>query len=305
MPRLLLALAAAALLVRPAPSAACSLCACGDPLLTATDPAAIGGKLRLQLDGEYTTMTAANEADPAATDELTQRSARFNLVYRPAEPLTFSLTVPVVNKVMDMTGPGMKMRMSDQTNLGDVELAARWALWTGVDFGARRAQELALSAGTSLPTGPYKARDGAGNLVDPHGQVGTGSWGPFLGAHYRLEQGDWSAFASLSGRLRAENSLGYRIGNAALWSAHGQWLALRWLALDLGIDGRSVASDRQDSGKVVNTGGTVMAIAPGAFARLGGGVWFFLRGQIPFYRDLYGEQTVGATVVTGLQYQVF
>jgi len=305
MNRLLVVLTALALAAGPTRAAACSLCACGDPLLTATDPAAIGGKLRLQLDAEYTRMTAGNEADPTATDELRQWSARFNLVYRPVEPLTLSLTVPVVNKVMDMTGPGMKMRMSDQTGLGDMELAARWALWTGVDFGARRAQELALSAGTSLPTGPYKDKDAAGDLIDPHGQVGTGGWGPFLGAHYRLEQGDWSAFASFSGRLRTESSLGYKVGNATLWSAHGQWLAVRWLALDIGIDGRWAARDRQDGATVDNTGGTVLTLAPGAFARLGGGVWFFLRGQIPFYRNLYGEQTVGATVVSGLQYQAF
>jgi hypothetical protein len=35
------------------PAYACSVCGCGDPLLASSDPAAITGGLRLQLDTEY------------------------------------------------------------------------------------------------------------------------------------------------------------------------------------------------------------------------------------------------------------
>jgi len=39
-------------LVRAVPAHACSVCGCGDPLLTANDPAAITGQLRFQFDTE-------------------------------------------------------------------------------------------------------------------------------------------------------------------------------------------------------------------------------------------------------------
>ena len=113
------------------------------------------------------------------------------------------------------------------------------ALWTSVYFGARRVQEVAVSAGSSLPTGPYNARDTTGALIDPHGQLGTGGWGPFAGLHYRFEQGDFMAFASLSYRVRTEATYfdhsKYKFGNALLWSLHGQYRPAERVALDLGL----------------------------------------------------------------------
>ena len=61
---------------------ACSVCGCGDPLLTANDPAAITGSFRLQMDTEYLRMDAGTDGRPGYTDQLTQWSYRFNAVYR-------------------------------------------------------------------------------------------------------------------------------------------------------------------------------------------------------------------------------
>ena len=51
--RLLLGAVSAGALVSGAPAWACSVCGCGDPLLSANDPAAVNGRLRLQVDTEY------------------------------------------------------------------------------------------------------------------------------------------------------------------------------------------------------------------------------------------------------------
>jgi hypothetical protein len=40
-------------LLSAGPALACSVCGCGDPLLTSSDPSAISGALRLQFDVEY------------------------------------------------------------------------------------------------------------------------------------------------------------------------------------------------------------------------------------------------------------
>ncbi len=301
-------------LVPAAPARACSVCGCGDPLLIASDPAAITGALRLQLDTEYLRVDAGTEGQPGFTDQLTQWSYRLNVVYRPIDELSLMVTVPLVSKAIHTVGGGADALTSDQTGLGDVEVAARYALWTSVNFARQRVHELAITAGTLMPTGAHDATGPGGALVDPHGQLGTGGWGPFVGLSYRFEQGDWVAFASASGRLRTEatyvDGSRYKFGDALLWSVHGQYLVLRGLALDLGIDGRYAAKDRATdadgavSDAVVNTGGTVLSAAPGVYFNAFGGTWIFVRGQIPFYKSLYGQQDVLPSVVTGLQVSV-
>lgn len=300
---LTLAAAAAAALVATPPARACSVCACGDPLLVASDPAAITGQLRLQLDTEYLRVDAGNEADPAVTDRLTQWSHRLNAVYRPVERLALSATVPLVSKVIRAEGGGVSTATSDATGLGDVELGARYALWRAVSFGRGRVQEVAVSAGSSLPTGPNGLRR-AGERIDEHGQPGTGAWGPFAGIHYRFEEGRWVAFASLSGRVHGENGHRYTYGPAALWSVHGQYLPARRVAVDLGVDGRHAAADRGAGEAVVNTGGTVISAAPGVYVNAVGGAWLFVRGQIPLVKNFRGRQDQLPSATAGLQLQV-
>lgn len=293
----LLALAAAR------PASACSVCACGDPLLTSSDPAALTGRLRLQLDTEYLRVNAGNDADPAATDQLTQWSYRLNAAWRVDDDVSLTATLPVVSKALRTVAGGASSPTSDVTHLGDVELTGRWALWRTVHLGVGRVQELALSAGTSVPTGPNGLRSG-GARIDEHGQPGTGAFGPFSGMHYRFEQGSWLAFASLSGRFHTRNDHGYTYGSALLWSAHGQWFPVKRVALDLGLDGRAAAPDRDAGGSVVNTGGTVLSAAPGLYIGVGGGAWLFVRGQLPFVKRFRGDQDQLPSVATGIQYQL-
>jgi hypothetical protein len=320
-------LAAGAALAAAAPDArACSVCGCGDPLLSASDPAAITGQLRLQIDTEYLRVDAGTEGNDAATDKLTQWSYRVNAVYRPFEALSLTATVPLVSKSIRTVDAASSTTMSSLSGLGDVELGARYAVWTQVNVGARRVQELALSAGTTLPTGKKDAftTDPVSQmrlLIDPHGQVGTGGWSPFAGAHYRYEEGDWLGFASASYRIRTEasyfDSSKYKFGDALLWSVHGQYRPLRRLALDLGLDGRyakadsaTVLSDVPRKGlvrvpAVDNTGGTVLSLAPGVYYNAVGGLWLFVRGQVPVYKDLFGRQDVLPSATTGFQFQAF
>ncbi len=304
VPSMLGAIAAAAALAAPAPSRACSVCGCGDPLLVATDPAAIAGTLRLQLDAEVLRVDAANEADPALTDRLTQWSVRLNATWRPLDRLSLSATVPFVDKALRTAGGGATVSSSDAAGLGDVDFGARWAAWQDVNLGTGRVQELAISAGTSAPTGADDVTSN-GERIDEHGQPGTGAWGPFAGLHYRFELGKWLAYASVSGRAHTVNAYGYRYGAALLWSAHGQWVPTKRLVLDLGVDGRTAAPDRDAGSVVPNTGGTALAAAPGVYWNAFGAAWLFARAQLPFYERLFGTQDLYPTVVAGVQVQLF
>jgi hypothetical protein len=183
-----------------------------------------------------------------------------------------------------------------------------------VVLGVGRVQEAAVTVGTSVPTGNYNAKAADGSLIDPHGQLGTGAWGPFVGLHYRFEQGNWLAFALASYRWRSEASYfdgsKYQFGGAVLWSVHGQYQPTRSVALDLGVDGRYAGADRATDSSgvvdiaVVNTGGTLLSAAPGVYVKASGPLWLFVRGQIPFYKSLFGEQDVLPSFTAGVQYQV-
>jgi len=294
---------------------ACSVCGCGDPLLATNDPAAINGRLRFQLDTEYLRMDAGTDGRPGYTDKLTQWSYRLNAVYRPLDNLSVTTTVPLAYKTIHTVGGGTDVADSGLTGLGDVELGARYAFFTKVSFAARRVQELAVSVGSSFPTGEYNAKAADGTLIDPHGQLGTGAYGPFAGLHYRFEQGEFSAFASVSYRLRTVatyfDGSRYKFGDAFLWSVHGQYLVAKGLSIDLGIDGRyarvDTAADAGVAGlsTVESTGGTVLSAAPGVYLNAVSSVWLFVRAQVPFYQGLFGQQQVYPSFTTGLQFQAF
>jgi hypothetical protein len=304
-------------LMSPADVRGCSICDCGDPLLAASDPAAITGKLRLQLDTEYLRIDAGTDGQPGYVDHLTQWSYRLNAVVRPMRRLSVMVTAPLLDKSIRTVGAGRDQVTSSLVGLGDAEVAARYAVWRQIDFAERRVQEVALSGGTMIPTGSNDARTtdavGAAIPVDPHGQLGTGGWGPFAGLHYRFEQADWLGFADASYRVRTTGSYfdgsKYKFGNAVLWSLHAQYRPIALLAVDLGMDGRYAGADRATDAagtvtdKVENTGGTVLSAAPGVYVSATSSVWLFVRGQIPFYKDLSGEQDVKPPVTVGLQYQ--
>jgi hypothetical protein len=85
---------------------------------------------------------------------------------------------------------------------------------------------------------------------------------------------------------------------------------VRSLALDLGLDGRYAKADRftDVDGTVTpaagNTGGTILSVAPGVYFNAVGGLWLFVRGQVPAYKSLFGQQDVKPSVITGAQFQV-
>jgi len=304
--RTLVLFLALSILAAGMPARACSVCGCGDPLVAAAEGRGRGGDLRVAVDGEYLSQKAGTEGEPGKTDVLDQYTLRLTGVYSPVAALNLVATIPLLRKKMAMDGhDGTIVPVSDVTTLGDVELGARYFVVDLANVGARRRQGLAVSLGTSLPTGQNGATDAGGLRIDQHGQAGTGAFGPYAGLTYRLQQDPWSLLASASGRAHNENSYGYRFGSALLWTVQGQWSPLSWLALGLGVDGRNAGRDRQDGVPVENTGGLVLAATPSAYLQIHRALWLDARVQIPFYTRLVGEQSVGPTFVAGFLYEAF
>lgn len=301
---LLVPLAAAAL-AAAAPARACSVCAAGDPLVAAGDAAPTARELWTALEAEWLTASAAMDAPgmDGMIEEVDQGSLRVLAVYSPVARVNAVLTVPLVQKRVSATGAGMDHAEEVQTGLGDVELGARWFVLDRTSFAAMRHHSVALSAGTSFPTGNDDAEDASGQLLDQHSQLGTGGWGPYAGVMYRLEQSRWHAYASFTGRWRSENARAYRYGASLHWSVTAQ----RELGdsgrfvVGLGIDGREAAPDREDGADVAHTGGLVLAASPEVHVQLRGSWWLTARAQLPFATDLRGIQDVGPTFSAGVQ----
>jgi hypothetical protein len=301
-------LAAALLITAPllpgGSALACSLCACGDPLVAASDSSSDPNALRVGVESEWLTANADVAEDGATGHEkVEQGTLRMVAVYSPVASLNVVVQAPLVWKTTRTTF-GAEHATAEQSGLGDVDLGARWFIVDRSDFSAMSHQTVALSAGSSLPTGANRA-EAAGVRLDEHAQLGTGAFGPYLGALYGLDRSDWHAFASLTGRYRTENDFGYRYGASLAWTVQAQRQLGSRLAVGLGVDGRWADADRDAGAAVQHTGGLVLAAVPQLSADVGGGVWLSARVQVPFATALRGVQEVGPTFLAGLQYRVF
>jgi hypothetical protein len=291
---------AAAALVAAAPHAAfaCSVCGCGDPLVDVSDSVPYAVPLRVAVDFELLTATAASDEDPAAEESVTQVTVRPVVVYSPIESVNLVLQLPIVSKAWTLTGDGEDG--VTHAGLGDIDVGARWFFFEKTDFDTQSRQALGLTGGITLPTGANGATE-AGVRLDDHAQLGTGAFGPYLGLSYAYHRDPWNLFTTVMGRVRTRNSYGYHYGDALQWGVRGDYRILDGLAVELGVDGRYAAFDTLDDEDQTNTGGLVLAAAPGLAVNVVDDLWLRARVQIPFVTSLHGNQTVGPTYFASVQ----
>jgi hypothetical protein len=271
----------------------------------------MAGQLRFSLEGEYLRMRSGGLAE---RETLTQATLRPVAVYSPIDQLNLVFQIPLVGKSWKATGEE-PLVASERLGLGDVDLGLRWFLFKDVDMARLSRQGFAASLGTSFPTGSSNATEN-GIRVEEHAQLGTGAFGPYVGMLYAYHRDPWNAFASATAKFRTENSHGYRYGNALLWSLTSEFQVSKRVSLGLGLDGRFAGRDSQVGGHshggeveehshsspdlVGDTGGLVLAAAPGVRVNLFGGLWLQLKAQLPVFTHLYGEQWVGPTFFSSL-----
>jgi len=303
MLRLTAAVLVASILLSPGVARACSVCGCGDPLVLAGDSMPVANALRFALEYEYLTATARSDDAPDRTESVTQMTLRPVVVYSPFSRVNVVLQVPLVRKDWALSGtPTEGTETAVPMGLGDLDVGVRVFLWDATSIQAQRRQNLALTAGTSFPTGADTATTPDGERIDQHAQLGTGAWGPYVGALYAFHQDPWNFFLSVTGRFRTTNSFQYRYGDAVLWSAQLRFRVVEPFAIQLGVDGRYAGRDRSAGVLQENTGGLVVSAVPGLAWNVSGPVWLLAQVQVPFATHLFGEQTVGITATASLQY---
>jgi hypothetical protein len=280
---------------------ACSICGCGDPLASAAEARLIKGQLRLALDTELLTARARSDDDPAFVERVTQYTVRPVVAFSPFDVLTLVLQIPVVRKDWSATAAGEVPMSARPTGLGDVDLAARVYVYTNTRLVQMSRETLALTAGTSVPTGDNSVQ-AEGVRVDEHAQLGTGALGPYAGVLYAFRRDPWNFFGSVTGRVRLRNGYGYKYGPAVLWSLRGDYRLVDWLSVGVSLDGRFAARDDRRGVLQSNTGGWVLAAAPGLKLRLHQELWLYGIVQIPVVTHLFGDQRVGPVFTASLQY---
>jgi len=301
MVRVAACLLSALALFAPAAAYACSVCGCGDPLVLAADSVPVASTLRFALDFEYLTATARSDDAPDRTESLTQMTLRPVVVYSPVSRINLVLQIPLVRKDWALSATSTQpTERAVPTGLGDIDLGARFFLFESTSIRVQRRQNMALTAGTSFPTGSND-RTVNGERIDEHAQLGTGAWGPYIGALYAFHQDPWNFFVSVTGRFRTTNSHQYKYGDAVLWSAQLRYRVVEPLAFQVGIDGRYAGRDRSEGILQENTGGLVVSAVPGLAWNFTGPLWLLAQVQIPFATHLFGQQTVGVTATASIQ----
>jgi hypothetical protein len=303
MLRLAASVLVASVVLAPTVARACSVCGCGDPLVLAGDSMPVANTVRFALDYEYLTATARSDDEPDRTESLTQMTLRPVLVYSPFSRVNVVLQVPLVRKDWALSPTtAAATETAVPMGLGDVDLGVRVFLWDSTSLRAQRRQNLALSAGTSFPTGKDDVTAADGERIDQHAQLGTGAWSPYVGALYAFHQDPWNFFLSVTGRFRTTNSFQYRYGDAVLWSAQLRFRVIEPFALQLGVDGRYAGQDRSAGVLQENTGGLVVSAVPGLAWNVSGPIWLLAQVQVPFVTHLFGQQTIGVTATASLQF---
>jgi len=284
----------------PLRALACSVCGSDDPLVAVGDSAPNAGAWRLALAFSIVSATARSDDDPLVTEDIRRVTLTPTLVYSPLSRLNLALSFPLLRNRYRATGGDDDVAVT-LTGLGDAELGLRYFVWESIDFAAQRRQELALSTGSSLPTGKNSSAVD-GERLDEHAQLGRGAFGPHVGVLYALHRDPWHLSADATLRVHTENHYGYRYGEAALWNVSAQWAATERLAFELGLSGRYAVHDRQSGEVQQNTGGLVLQAVPGASFGITSSLWLKARVELPFLRNLFGEQTLGPTYLVALQW---
>ena len=226
-----------------APALGCSVCQPGDPVFSAEGASAQQvGSLQLYVEnrrfwkksGALPHHDAEEEHHDDAEHSPSRRDREENLTHEtvlftswtPVDRLTLTASVPfrcVKIEEMPHDEPSHNLRNS---GLGDVSLYATGVLWRNREVLPSRWLEGRLML--KLPTGQDEKR--VGGVLDPHLQVGTGSWDWGLGiaGTQRFERG--SMYASVFYRFNSKGGLDYEYGDVFLanvaWTTDAAHLGL-------------------------------------------------------------------------------
>jgi hypothetical protein len=322
----------------PGLSQACSVCGCGDPLASSGSAHPLAGAWRIDFENIYLNASAAsdNPFDTTQIESLTQLNLNTTISYNPTSDITVSVMVPLVNKFWTLQAGDAPVvqgaTIADTgTNfgLGDINVGARYFFWQETDFKNKTHQALALSFGSYLPTGGTNLYSPiTGGPIDTHAQLGTGSFGLYLGLLYNHV---WDGF-TLSANANvvyhttayttntASPVYEYTFGTSYTGGISGTLKVADPIAAALAVEGRYTNPDTEPNpyfsnadgstaaGQTTwftpNTGGTVIDLSPALYWNATGDAVIYGKVQIPVVTVFNGTQTLSPTYIFGTQFLI-
>lgn len=228
----------------------------------------------IEIEGEW------ERADGGVASE---RGLHAELHHGVTEDLTLGITFPLVQKTeQQFLSPGVGAVENDITGLGDVLLRGKYRFWQ--DLFPNGNHQATVFGGVKLPSGR--------TTTEP--PLGSGSVDFLTGAAISRETHRYYTWASVLSRLNTRND-GRRRGHELRYDlAVGvrphvpQWTDPDFMLL-LELVGVTAAKSVGLAGENPNTGGTVLALAPGMWLTYRN--WALKAGvKLPFHQQLNGTQ---------------
>ncbi len=301
-------------LVQPPPATACSICLAGDPIFSnqGTTAQKQGDfAFYFQVMGWKKKSGLLPGEDPDGVEFNDSQRLDLYLSWTPIDRVTLTVDLPFAfNEITEVDGG--EAETSSLSGFSDMSLNTSVVLWRNRDILPSTWFE--ARAFLKFPTG--ESEQAVDGRLDPHLQVGTGSWdfGFGLAAIHHLEWG--SLYSSAFYRVNTRGSLQYEYGdvflvNAALQVPLGHAFKRAYLyPFTLGFEANFRWADFDEIGGVrfQDSGGSILYLTPSLSARLpwpSEGVGPSLRGsvQIPVSSSwLNGFQEEDPIWFAGIQY---
>lgn len=228
----------------------------------------------IEVEGEWERMDGGIES---------QRGLHADIHYGVTEDFNVRLTVPLVQKTeLGVLSPGLGQVDRDVTGVGDMLVQGKYRFWQ--DLFQNGNHQATVFGGVKLPTGRTTSEP----------PLGSGSVDFLAGLAISRETHRYYTWASVLGRVNTPSD-GRRRGNEVRYDlAVGlrpyvpQWTDPDLMVL-LELVGVTAARSVGPTGENPNTGGTVLALAPGMWLTYRN--WALKAGvKLPFDQALNGTQ---------------
>ncbi len=192
--------------------------------------------------------------------------------------------------------------------VGDMALMGRYTIFSLHTLTSTTL--LAASAGVKLPTGSTDGRNDAGDFLDAHIQLGTGSTDVLLGMSASHAIKRWNLSANVLAAVATEGEFGqarhqfgdsinydvtakFRLWPMAVGAAPVQWF------VSLGVNGEWRGHEHEERLRVADSGGHVLYLTPGLQVVIGSKWVLEASFQQAVQHDLDGIQTGETYKISG------
>ena len=232
------------------------------------------------------------------------------LPWAPHHRVTTMAVLPIVHKRLAGSDPAAGVPYST-TGIGDLALSAKWAFFGRDRFAG--TTRLALIVSGSLPTGSTDSTLRGGEVAPRPLQLGKGSASVGATLAATLVRDRWGFNADV-GHLRYGSDDGFRFGGVTRYDValgfriprHIETIRTRTLQLYLEWNGSFTERSRQGGADLVDTGGHLAYLSPGAQWVVLPQLLFEGSVQVPVIHDPHGTQIdPGIRPAFGLRFLFF